>query len=148
MLRVSGVRFTWCESVVEFPSCGETVAITVSMELPSGVFGRCEQLPVANWSCSRWKHQNSMRLWIRTSKDLSSDSTDARLTSRRRQARFPQALMDVEQVMERPGSHTHESSFGQLKNLCLTILRFSVLCFCFWGFNQAKENSVINPEIN
>ena len=38
MLQVSGVRFTWCESVVEFPSCGETVAITVSMELTSGAF--------------------------------------------------------------------------------------------------------------
>jgi len=36
MLQVSGVRFTWCESVAEFPSCGETVAITVSMELTSG----------------------------------------------------------------------------------------------------------------
>jgi len=38
-----------------------------------------------------------MRLWTRTSKDLSSDSTDAWLASRRRQARFRQALLDGEQ---------------------------------------------------
>ena len=38
MLQVSGVGFTWCKTVVEFPSCGETVAITVSMELTSGAF--------------------------------------------------------------------------------------------------------------
>ena len=44
--------------------------------------------------------------------------TDAWLTSRQGQGRFPQALMDGEQVIEGPGSHTHECSFGQLKKLC------------------------------
>ena len=43
--------------------------------------------------------------------------------------------------------HTKVRS-GNSKNPVKTFVRFLVLCFCFWGFNQVKENSVINPEIN
>jgi len=38
MLQVSGVGFIWCKTVVEFLSCRETVAITVSKERLSVAF--------------------------------------------------------------------------------------------------------------
>jgi len=39
MLQVSGVGFTWSKSVVDFPTCRETVATNVAIKGLSGAFG-------------------------------------------------------------------------------------------------------------
>jgi len=60
----SGVGFTCCKTLAEFPACCETVATTVSMERLSGVFrAACVKLPGPQMGdVEGKKHRDSMRL--------------------------------------------------------------------------------------